>query len=63
MDLVLTVLGLLLIIEGLPYFMFPEKVKNWYLFIQDLPRRWLRMMGLIAMIAGLLFVYIGRRIF
>ena len=57
----LSVLGLLLIIEGLPYFVFPEKVKNFFSRIYSVPDLQLRLYGLVAMITGLLVLYFVRR--
>ena len=59
----LSVLGLVLVIEGLPYFAFPVKVKEWALSLQEMPEGALRIMGLISIIAGLLLVYLGRMVF
>ncbi|HBO84177.1 MAG: hypothetical protein A2073_06075 [Deltaproteobacteria bacterium GWC2_42_11] len=62
MPFILSILGLILVIEGLPYFVFPSKVKEWALTIQEIPDRGLRVMGFISMIGGLLLVYMGRRV-
>lgn len=59
----LSVLGLALVIEGLPYFAFPAKIKEWAISLQELPERTLRIMGLISIIAGMFLVYLGRRVF
>ncbi len=56
--MLLTVLGVLLVIEGLPYFAFPGKTKQWALQIQEIPERNLRVMGLVSMAAGLLLLYV-----
>ncbi len=55
--MLLTILGVLLVIEGLPYFAFPGKTKRWALQIQEIPERNLRVMGLVCMAAGLLLLY------
>ena len=59
----LSVLGLVLVIEGLPYFAFPAKIKEWAISLQELPERTLRIMGFVSIIAGLLLVYLGKRVF
>lgn len=59
----LSVLGLVLVIEGLPYFAFPAKIKEWAISLQELPGKTLRIMGFISIAAGLLLVYLGRRVF
>jgi uncharacterized protein YjeT (DUF2065 family) len=61
MSYFLSVLGLVLIVEGLPYFAFPEYVKKLVKRLPDMPDSVLRGLGFILMIIGLLIVYIGRR--
>ena len=61
MKLLLCLLGLVLIVEGLPYFAFPDKMKKWMLMVQDIPDRHLRAAGFFAMALGLLMVYIFRQ--
>ena len=60
MDFFLCVLGMVFIIEGLPYFAFPDKIKAYLLKVAEIPDSILRMLGLAAMAAGLLLVYLGR---
>ena len=61
MDYFLCVLGLVFIIEGIPYFVFPDKLKNYLGKIQEIQDSRLRIMGLVAMIAGLILLYFGRK--
>jgi uncharacterized protein len=61
MDYFLCVLGLVFIIEGVPYFLFPEKLKTYMLKIVVLPAVTLRFLGISSMIAGLILLYLGRR--
>lgn len=56
----LCVLGLIFIIEGLPYFAFPEKLKIYLIKIAQLPDSTLRFLGIAAIIVGLILLYIGR---
>jgi len=56
----LCVLGMVFVIEGLPYVAFPEKVKAYLLKIQEMPDSTLRLLGLSAIIAGLILVYFGK---
>lgn len=58
MKLLLCLLGLVLIVEGLPYFAFPDKMKKWMVTVQEIPDRHLRVAGFLAMALGLLMVYI-----
>ena len=55
----LCVIGMVLVLEGLPYFAFPDKIKSVYLKIQELSDANLRMFGFLAMAFGLLLVYFG----
>ena len=50
-------LGLVLIVEGLPYFAFPDKMKKWMSIVQATPDAYLRAMGFLAMALGLLIAY------
>lgn len=61
MKFFLCVIGMVMIIEGMPYFAFPEKMKDWIEKIQELPIGMLRKFGLVLMLAGLLLVYLGKR--
>ncbi len=61
MDFILCVVGLVMIIEGLPYFAFPEKMKFWIQKIMVAPEGALRRLGLVLMSIGMLLVYVGRR--
>lgn len=60
MKFFLCVLGVVLIIEGLPYFAFPEKIKVFLLKLHDVPDSTLRILGLLVMAIGLILVYFGR---
>ncbi len=60
MKFFLCIIGMVLIIEGLPYFAFPEKIKSYLMKVYETPEGTLRIMGLVAVIVGLLLVYLGR---
>lgn len=60
MKFLLCVIGLVLIIEGLPYFAFPEKSKAYLAKIYEIPDMTLRIMGALAIVSGLILVYFGR---
>jgi hypothetical protein len=60
MRLLFCLLGLVLIVEGLPYLAFPDKMKRWLGQIQQVPDNQLRIVGFIAMCCGLLLTYIFR---
>ncbi|MFZ3055849.1 MAG: DUF2065 domain-containing protein, partial [Smithella sp.] len=52
----LCVLGMVFIIEGLPYFLFPEKLKIYLLKITTIDDSSLRFLGISAMILGLILL-------
>ncbi len=58
---ILTVLGLVFFLEGLPYFASPENLKKYLLQVVSVPGRYLRIAGGVLMVLGLLLVYWGRR--
>lgn len=60
MDFFLCVIGMVMIVEGLPYFAFPEKMKFWVQRVVEMPDKSLRRLGLVLMLSGLLLVYVGR---
>jgi hypothetical protein len=61
MEYFLSVIGMVMIIEGVPYFAFPEKMKLWVLKVLEMPEKNLRRFGFILMLVGLGLVYLGRR--
>ena len=60
MKSIFCLLGLVLIVEGLPYFAFPGRMKRWMSTVQEIPDLYLRVMGLLAMGLGLLIAYLTR---
>jgi uncharacterized protein YjeT (DUF2065 family) len=60
MRLLFCLLGLVLVVEGLPYFAFPDKMKRWMKKIQEMPDPHLRAMGFVAMSAGMVLAYLFR---
>ena len=61
MEFFLCVLGMVMIVEGFPYFAFPDKMKTWVQKVMEIPETSLRRFGLVLMILGLWLVYMGRR--
>ena len=57
----LCVVGMVMVIEGLPYFAAPYKIKDWVQMLAELPDSTLRLMGFLLMLAGLGLVYFGTR--
>ncbi|MBU0993518.1 MAG: DUF2065 domain-containing protein [Proteobacteria bacterium] len=60
MKFFICVVGMVMIIEGLPYFAFPEKMKAWIEKVVDMPDESLRRFGLFMMVVGLSLVYYAR---
>jgi uncharacterized protein YjeT (DUF2065 family) len=60
MEFFLCVMGMVMIVEGLPYFAAPSKIKVWVTKLVELPDSSLRLMGFLLMFAGLGLVYLGR---
>jgi uncharacterized protein len=60
MELFLCVIGMVMIVEGLPYFGFPDKMKEFMTFMLEQDDRLLRIVGGVMIAAGLLTVYFAR---
>ena len=60
MDFFLCVIGMVMILEGTPYFAFPEKMKKWIQQVVELPDGALRRFGLVLMLLGLWLIYLGK---
>ena len=61
MKLLITLIGLVLILEGLPYVAFPKAMQDWLRQITEAEPSLLRGMGIIAMALGFLLCYITQR--
>ncbi|MFZ0240966.1 MAG: DUF2065 domain-containing protein [Desulfobacterales bacterium] len=61
MEYFLSVIGMVMIFEGVPYFAFPARMKRWILTIVGIPDDNLRRLGLVLMVIGLGLVYMGKR--
>ncbi|MBF0399104.1 MAG: DUF2065 domain-containing protein [Desulfobacterales bacterium] len=61
MDYFLCVIGMVMFIEGVPYFAFPDKMKNFIRQVLEMPEDILRKFGFVMMFLGLCIVYIGRK--
>jgi uncharacterized protein YjeT (DUF2065 family) len=61
MEFFLCVIGMVMIVEGLPYFAFPVKMKHWIQKVLEMPEGTLRRLGLVLMLVGLSLVYFGKR--
>ena len=61
MKFFLSVVGMVLIVEGLPYFAFPEKIKAWLVKVSAIPATQLRTFGFLAMCIGMALVYLAQK--
>lgn len=60
MEFFMCVVGMVMIVEGVPYFLAPDKMKFWVRQVLALPDGVLRRFGFFLMGLGLLLVYLGR---
>ncbi len=60
MQFFLCVLGMVMVVEGLPYFAFPEKMKFFIQQLLEMPDSALRKFGFVLMLAGVGLVYMGK---
>jgi uncharacterized protein YjeT (DUF2065 family) len=60
MKFFLCVVGMVMIVEGLPYFAAPDKMKYWVHKVLETPNSSLRRLGLVLMTVGLFLIYFGR---
>jgi uncharacterized protein len=56
----LCVIGMVMMLEGLPYLGFPDKMKAMMKMVIQMPDESLRKIGFVLMAGGLLLVYFGR---
>lgn len=59
-SLFLTALGLAFILEGLPYFLFAERLPNFFKLMAERPASNLRLFGCGALILGLGIIFLAR---
>ena len=62
MNLLVIALGLMMVLEGIPYFCFPNQLKQLARKLPDIENSVLRMIGLGVMLLGLGLVYLGKYI-
>ncbi len=61
MKFFMTVIGLLLIMEGLPYFTFPENMQAFLKQIGEMPPNHLRWVGFVSTLVGMGICYIAQK--
>ena len=59
MKFFLCVMGMVMIVEGLPYFIAPDKMRQMVTMILQMPEGALRRFGFFMMLAGLGVVYLA----
>jgi hypothetical protein len=61
MKLLTLLIGLVLILEGLPYVAAPEAMQEWLKKLSDINPGRLRSVGLIAMVVGIFIVFVVQK--
>lgn len=61
MKLLALLIGLVLILEGLPYVAAPEAMQDWLKKLSDINPSQLRSMGLLAMVIGLTIIFVVQK--
>ncbi|MDR9502264.1 MAG: DUF2065 domain-containing protein [Desulfurivibrionaceae bacterium] len=61
MKLLISLVGLVLILESLPYIAFPDSMRQWLKELSEMESSILRIFGFIALAAGLLLCYLAQR--
>lgn len=59
MKFFLCVIGIVMVIEGIPWFLSPQGFKRMLLQMLAVPEQVLRIMGLVLMLSGLATVYLA----
>jgi uncharacterized protein YjeT (DUF2065 family) len=62
MDYFLSVMGMVFIIEALPYIASPSKVKEFARYVGAVPDKTLQIIGVFVAFAGIAVIYIGRHL-
>lgn len=61
MKLMLLLIGMVLILEGLPYAAAPDKMQAWLQTLSQMDPKQLRIVGIITVISGLLLCWLVQR--
>lgn len=61
MKLLILLIGLVLVLEGLPYVAAPEAMQDWLKKLSGIGPGQLRFMGLFAMVIGILIIFFVQR--
>ena len=60
MKFFLCVIGMVMVVEGLPYFAFPEKMKFVIQKVIEMPDKALQKFGFMLILIGICLVYLGK---
>jgi len=52
---------MVMVVEGLPYFAFPDKMKMLIQKVLEMPDSTIRKFGFVLMLIGVMLVYMGKR--
>lgn len=61
MELFLCVIGMVLVVEGLPYFAVPDKMKALMRVVLEQDDTTLRIFGAAVLMSGLLIIFVARK--
>ena len=61
MKFFLCVIGMVMVVEGFPYFAFPEKMKFVIQKVIEMPDKALQKFGFVLMLMGICLVFLGKR--
>lgn len=61
MKLLITLIGLVLVLEGLPYVASPESMQRWLRQILEMEPAHLRRIGAVAMVVGFALCFLAQR--
>ena len=61
MKLLVTLIGLVLVLEGLPYVASPESMQRWLRQILEMEPTYLRRIGMVAMVLGFALCFLAQR--
>jgi len=60
MKFFLCVVGMVMVVEGFPYFAFPQKMKFVIQKVIEMPDKALQKFGFVLMLLGICLVYLGK---
>jgi len=60
MEFFLCVLGMVFLIEAVPYMLFPKQVKALARYVENIPSSTLQLIGLASALTGIVLIYLGR---